>query len=120
MKIHPTRFTGYYVSEDGKVYTEWYTKNIKGIKGARSVRGPLKELNQFPRGGGNPEDRYLSVNISLKDENERTIKQIQYYVHRLIAETFIDNQNNCKEVDHNDREKKKNYTSKNIVFCTQI
>ena len=96
MKKFPTRFDGYYVSEDGKVYTEWDN---------RGERGDLREMSTNARGYG-----YQSINISIK-ENGKTKKQIRYYVHRLIAETFIENSNNSTEVDHIDRNKKNNSVS---------
>lgn len=111
MKKYPTKFDGYYITEDGKVLSEWNVKYLKGKSGCISVKGELKELNQFPRGGSDENDRYLSVNISLKSENGRTIRQIQYYVHRLVAETLIENPNNYKEIDHIDRNKKNNSIS---------
>jgi hypothetical protein len=65
-----TQYSGYYVSEDGKVWTEFnkYT-------GKKDI---LREVNQHPRGGTNINDRYMSVNISIKDENGKFIKQILY------------------------------------------
>ena len=108
-KILPTRFDGYYVSEDGRVFTEWHKKYIKGVKGCSSERGELRELNQNPRGGSNPKDRYMSVNISLKDEMGRTTKQIKYYTHRLVAECFVKNPENLTEIDHIDSNKLNNH-----------
>lgn len=55
--------------------------------------------------------RYLAVNISLKDENHKTIKQIKYYSHRLIAETLIENPNLYSEIDHIDNNKQNNHIS---------
>ena len=103
MKKIRTRFDGYYVSEDGKVYTEW---NNFGIKEG------LREMSQHLRGGsGDPKHRYFAINISVKNENGKTIKQMQYYTHRLIAETLIENHNNYPEVDHIDENKLNNHIS---------
>lgn len=107
-KFFPTKFDGYYVSEDGKIYTEWHRKHIKGISGSFSVRDKIRELSQKERGGINSKDRYLSVNISIKNSDGKFVKQISYYSHRLIAETLIENPNNYEEVDHIDRNKKNN------------
>ena len=117
-KILPTRFDGYYVSEDGRVFTEWHKKYIKGVKGCSSERGELREINQNPRGGSNPKDRYMSVNISLKDEMGRTTKQIKYYTHRLIAECFIENPENLTEIDHIDSNKL-NYHAENLMWISR-
>jgi hypothetical protein len=92
-KIFPTRFNGYYITEDGKVFIEWDNKG---------KRGDLREMNSFIRGSG-----YLGINISIK-ENGKTIKQIKYYLHRLIAETLIENPKNFIEIDHIDRNKYNN------------
>jgi len=65
-------------------------------------------MNQSFRGGTKQNDRYLSVNISLKDENGKTIKRIKYYTHRLLAETLIPNPYDYPEIDHIDRNKQNN------------
>ena len=102
MKKFPTRFKGYYVTENGKVFRE-PTKYDK--------TNNLIEVGQHSRGGVDPQDRYMSINISLKDENGKTIKQIKYYTHRLIAETLIQNPKNLLEVDHINRNKKDNHVN---------
>jgi hypothetical protein len=111
MEIFSTKFNGYYVSKDGKVWTEFnrYT-------GKKDV---LREVNQNPRGGSKEMDRYMSVNISIKDENGKFIKQIKYYTHRLIAETLIPNPNNLKEIDHKDRNKQNNSVN-NLKWATRF
>ena len=100
IKLYPTKFDGYNVCEDGSIWTEWH-KNP-------SRRGYARKMNQSFRGGCYKNDRYLSVNISLKDENGNTVKQIKYYSHRLIAETLIKNPKNLSEVDHINRNKTDN------------
>jgi hypothetical protein len=110
-KILPTKFDGYYVSEDGKVFTEWYSTHIKGTSGCISKKGSLRELKQHPRGGSNPTDRYLAINISLKNAEGKTEKQIKYYVHRLIAECFLENPHKYKEIDHIDSNKLNNHAN---------
>ena len=99
-KLFPTRFSGYYVSRSGKVYREpnkYFDKRTDG---------PLVEVGEFLRGGAQTR-QYSSVNISLK-ENGKTIKQIKYYTHRLVAETLIPNPHNLTEVNHLDEDKLNN------------
>lgn len=110
IKLHPTKFDGYYVCEDGSIWTEWHRNPTR--------RGYARKMNQSFRGGSDENDRYLSVNISLKDKNEKTIKQIKYYSHRLIAETLIENPNNLTEIDHKDRVKTNNEVS-NLCWVTR-
>ncbi len=110
VKLYPTKFDGYYVTEDGDVWTEWHKNPPR--------RGNARKMNQIPRGGAKADDRYLSVNISLKDEEGRTTKQMSYYAHRLVAETLIPNPNNLPEVDHNDRVKTHNHVN-NLSWVTR-
>jgi hypothetical protein len=100
VNLFPTKFDGYYVTPEGEVWTEWHTNP--------SRRGNPRKLNQFLRGGNEQNGRYLAVNISLKDENEKYLKQIKYSAHRLIAETLIPNPYNYPEIDHIDRNKQNN------------
>jgi hypothetical protein len=104
IKLYPTKFDGYHVCEDGSIWTEWHTK------------GYARKMNQSFRGGCYNHDRYLSVNISLKDDNGNTVKQIKYYSHRLIAETLIENPHNYSEIDHINRDKLCNKIS-NLRWC---
>jgi hypothetical protein len=100
VKLHLTKFDGYYVTECGEIWTEWHRNPHH--------RGSPRKMNENIRGGAKIEDRYLSVNISIKDENCKTIKQIKYYSHRLIAETLLENPNQYNEVDHIDSNKRNN------------
>ena len=97
-KLFPTKFPGYYVSRSGRIYRE-------PIK--RDNTDKLVEVSEWLRGGAHTR-QYKSVNISLKDERGKTLKQIKYYSHRLIAETLIDNPHNLTEVNHLDENKLNN------------
>ena len=116
MKKIPTRFAGYYVSEDGKVYRT--PGSVNDSFAHKADAEGFVEVTSHERGGNIKDGRYLSVNISLRDENGKFLKQIKYYTHRLIAETLIDNPNNCETVNHIDNNKHNNSVS-NLEWTTQ-
>ena len=105
MKEHP-RYSGYFITEQGQVYRKPIPRDYSlGLVGDND----LVKLKFFKRGHNKyPEHRYNSVNISIKDENGKFLKQILSYVHVLVAETFVDNPRNLKEVDHINRNKDDN------------
>ena len=102
MKIIPTKFSRYSVSDTGVVFRDG------------------KELKSHPRGvivkNGT---RYQAVNISVYDDTGKFVKQIKYYVHRLVAEGFIENPNNLSDVDHIDRNKENNHVD-NLRWCSRV
>jgi hypothetical protein len=104
MKKFPTKFARYYVSEDGVVHREDDRGNVYALK-------PHKR-------GGVPKSRYDAVNISLYDENGKFQKQIRYYVHRLVAETLIENPEGHAEIDHIDMNKSNNAVN-NLRWCSR-
>lgn len=108
-KIYPTRFNGYYVGKDGTIWTHWTSDGYVG---------EIRRMNESPRGGADPDDRYLSINISLKNENGKTLKQIKYYSHKLVAETLIPNENAYPEVNHKNRNKLDNRVE-NLEWTTR-
>lgn len=108
MKKIPTRFAGYYVTKNGKVFRD-PQKFFDGKNETEKV-----EVGQFLRGGAKTR-QYASVNISIK-ENGKTIRQVKEYVHRLIAETLLDNPHGYTEVDHIDRDKLNNSVD-NLRWC---
>ena len=101
MKILPTRFPRYSVSDTGQVFRDG------------------KPLNSHSRGGSTIGKRYQAVSISIYDDSGKFAKQIKYYVHRLVAETFIENPENLSEVDHIDRNKENNCVD-NLRWCSRI
>ena len=102
MKILPTKFARYSVSDTGIVFRDG------------------RELKSHPRGVITENGtRYQAVNISIYDDNGKFAKQIKYYVHRLVAEAFIENPNNLSDVDHIDRNKENNYVD-NLRWCSRI
>lgn len=101
MKILPTKFARYSVSDTGIVFRDG------------------KELKSHPRGVITKSGtRYQAVNISIYDDNGKFAKQIKYYVHRLVAEAFIENPNNVSDVDHIDCNKENNHVD-NLRWITR-
>ena len=92
MKEHP-RHNKYFVEESGRVFS------------ARS--GELKELTQSNNGTG-----YFRVRIS-----KGGIKK-HLYVHRMVAETYLDNPHSYTEVNHINGDKADNSVS-NLEWCNR-
>ena len=83
-----TKYPGLYVTESGEVYS--------------NTRGPIRKLAQYPDGGG-------YIQCSYKGMSKK--------VHRLVAETFIDNPDNLPQIDHLDRDLNNNAMS-NLEWVT--
>ena len=95
MKIRPTRFPRYEVSDTGEVYRDGeYLK--------AHPRGKLTKVN---------DSRYMAVNIQTIDEESGKKRYSKEYVHRLVAEAFIPNPENLSDVDHIDCNKSNNHVS---------
>lgn len=88
-------FPGYYVTDEGDVYSVNYNR-----------MGFVKKMKPSKDGKG-----YLFV--SLMKNKKRYIKK----VHRLVAETFIPNPDNKPQVNHKNGNKTDNNV-KNLEFCT--
>lgn len=90
----------YEVSNTGLVRSiDRYTINSKGVK--KRYKGKLLSP------GFNKRNGYFLVRIS-KD---------CFYVHRLVAEAFLDNPDNLREVNHKDEDKTNNRVD-NLEWCT--
>lgn len=93
----------YRISNLGNVAScERYVRVCGG--GRRLVQPKL--LKQFKCPGG-----YCEVNLWKNNKQKTTM------VHRLVAETFIDNRLNLPEVNHKD-ENKENNSVENLEWCT--
>ena len=101
-------------------------KDIKGYEGVYQVSnyGNVRSLKKWdlnkrafidaktlikPTDNGNGYD-IIGLRIITKRKN--------FYVHRLVAEAFLDNPRNLKYVNHKDYNKKNNYVD-NLEWCTQ-
>jgi hypothetical protein len=98
MKEHPTH-KGYFVTTDGKVFSAW-KRNGNGRWGNKVEyyidTKDLKQLKSWSNGNG-----YCVVGIrsNSRTESGRT-KSKKVYVHRMVAETYLSNNENLPEVNH--------------------
>ena len=85
-------FDGYFVSNYGRIW---------------SNKQKSRYLGTYPDGCG-----YFHVRLYING------KQFDKLVHRLVAETFVKNPNEYKEVNHKDEDKSNN-RSDNLEWCTR-
>jgi hypothetical protein len=105
MKEHPD-FKGYLITPDGRVFS--CVKRKYGIVGRGTssyidVSEPV-ELTPYAHKSG-----YVYINLG---------KYGQKRLHRLVAQTYIDNPNCSPEVNHLDRDKTNNKVD-NLEWCTR-
>lgn len=99
-------FEGYYeVSNQGRIRSVDRMCNTYFSEAGRRIKGQIMK----PTDNGNG---YLIVH--LKKNGQRTSK----YIHRLVAETFLEKPAECNVVDHIDYNKKNNVVD-NLQWCTQ-
>lgn len=91
MKSIPS-FPRYKISEDGKILIGTKTNN------------PIM-FQQNEKG-------YLKVSLYLDNKTKKRV-----YVHRLVAETYLNNENNFPFVNHIDFNRQNNHIS-NLEWCT--
>lgn len=95
-------------------------KDIKGYEGLYQVSnlGRVKSLNyrrtkkEKILKTKESKDGYLRVTLSNNKDNKI------YFIHRLVAQTFLCNPYNHKEVNHKDENKRNNYVD-NLEWCTR-
>ena len=94
--IYSTSYDNIFVTKDGNVYRS----------PVKNERQPINEYGLVylkPAYRGHklyPEKQYECINITLRDENGKFIKQIKKSVHQLVAETFIPNPHGYTEILH--------------------
>ena len=97
--IYPTSYDNIFVTKDGNVYRS----------PVNNERQPINEhglvyLKPAYRGHKDyPEKQYECINITIRDENGKYIKQIKKSVHQLVAETFIPNPHGYTEILHGEK-----------------
>jgi hypothetical protein len=101
-------FPGYFITEDGRVYSAWKRKGLGGRNGSKSYLDytdltELKPSFTF--------DGYLRISIN------KGLKRMTLRVHRLVADTYIPNPNNLPQVNHIDENKQNNHVS-NLEWVT--
>ena len=97
-------------------------KDIEGYYGLYQISnlGRVKSLNYRRTGKekilkqAKTKLGYLFVFLKHKQEKAKP-----YYIHRLVAEAFIDNPNNLTEINHIDEDKTNNASS-NLEWCTRL
>lgn len=116
--MRETQYSGYYITEDGKTYRE---------PGKYDRKGQYGKINEYgliylkPAYRGHPkysEYQYECINISIRDENGKYLKQIKKSIHQLVAEVFVPNPERHTEIDHIDRNNKNNHY-KNLRWCSR-
>lgn len=94
---------------DIKGYEGLYKVTNDGVIISKKTGAPMR---YFFSKGRNNENKYLRVGLT------KNKKQRKFFVHRIIAECFVDNPNNEKFVNHKDGNKTNN-NHKNLEWVSQ-
>ena len=89
------KYPGYYITEDGHAYR----KPLKKYERMPINENGLVYLKPGKRGHPKyPEKQYDCINITIRDEDGKWVKQIKVSNHQLVAEMFVDNPHNYDEI----------------------
>ena len=109
------KYPRYYITEEGDVYR----KPVKGERMPINENG-LVYLKPSKRGHPKyPEKQYDCVNITIRDNNGKFVKQIKKSNHQLVAETFVPNPHGYTEVMHIDENNRNNHYT-NLKWGTHL
>lgn len=110
--MRETLYPGYYITEDGDAYREPGRYDRNGQYGKVNEWG-LIYLKPALRGNPNTskDKMYYCVNISIRDENGKFLKQIKKSNHQLVAEVFVPNPEGYTEILHLDDNNRNNHYS---------
>ena len=112
-----TQYPGYYITEDGKAYRAPGKCDRNGQYGEINEYGLIYLKPAYRGHPGRPEHQYECINISIRDENGKFLKQIKKSIHQLVAEVFVPNPEGHKEVLHLDSNNRNNHY-KNLKWGT--
>jgi len=99
------KYPGYYITEEGDAYR----KPVKGERMPINENGLVYLKPAFRGHPKYPEKQYYCVNVTIRDENGKFIKQIKKSNHQLVAETFIPNPHEYTEILHIDENNRNNH-----------
>ena len=112
-----TEYPGYYITEDGKAYRKPGRCDVNGTYGKPDENGLIYLKPAFRGHPKYPQHQYECVNISIRDENGKVLKQIKKSIHQLVAEVFVPNPERHNEIMHIDENNRNNHY-KNLKWGT--
>lgn len=100
-------------------------KDIQGYEGLYQISnyGNIKRILFVNNITSKPQDKILKINSNGNGYLIKSLckngKKKNHYIHRLVAQAFIENPNNYKEINHKDFDKHNNI-AENLEWCSRI